>query len=302
MKNTNSKLILTVLLSFAVLFLASAQKKANKERVDAPAENIESTTVKGTVTAFHNYYLNNIEVSARKSRTKAITDSLGRFEIIASNGDILVFKADGFEKNRREVALNEDEITVNMILVPGEKSQHNAIRNGHISERDLAYAAEHYSDFNNDFLKYSDIKELLEKELIEATILDHGIIQVYLHDEQELLRAEMIGPRITDRENTKSFYMRGGEEFNVSEQPVGTRISNQQSMTQIYSRGGNIRSSGFSGNIGAAIFVLDGMIVPSIDFLHPWEVKSVKLLRSTGAAKYGSQGANGVVLIHTKHM
>jgi hypothetical protein len=302
MKNTSSKLILSVFLSFAVLFLASGQKKAIKERSDRLIETSDILKVEGTVTAFNNYYVNNVEVTSRKTRSTAFTDSLGRFEIMASGGDVLNFKANGFENNRRKVASDEDEISVNMILVPDKKNKKLAVGYGHMFERDLAYAIEHYSDFNNDFMKYYDIKELLQKELVGVKVVDLGDIQVFMHGEAEYARSELYEPRVSLKEHDKAFNRRAGEEIYISKQPLGTRLSDSQSYKDVYNQGGDIGSGGLSGNNGAAIFVLDGRIVPSVDFLSPGDVKSVKLLRHVGGAKYGSQGANGVVLINTKHM
>ena len=157
MKNTNSKLILSVFLSFAVLSFANGQQKAIKERSDRLIETGDFITVKGTVTAFNKYYVKNAEVTSRKTRSKAFSDSHGRFEIIASSGDVLFFKANGFEKNRRKVSSNEDEISVNMILMPGEKNRNIVVAFGHMYEENIAYAIEHYHNFNNDFGKYSNL-------------------------------------------------------------------------------------------------------------------------------------------------
>ena len=247
MKNSHSILILSVFLSFAMLSFAHGQKRAIKERADRLIETGDLITVKGTVTAFNNYYVKNVEVTAQKTRTKVFSDSLGRFEIMLPMSDDLIFKANGFEKNRRKLSANENDITVNMILVPGEKNEKKAVTYGHMYEEDLAYAIEHYNVSNNDFPLYSGIKELLQAELL------------------------------------------------------GTRVTDQGGSIQVYVRGRDISSVGLSENNGAAIFVLDGMIVPTIDFLSPGEVMSVRLLRNSGAARYGSQGANGVVLINTKH-
>ena len=180
MKNTHSKLILSVFLSFAVLFLANGQKKATKERADRLIETSDILTVKGTVTAFNKYYVKNAEVTSRKTRSKAFTDSLGRYEIMASSGDVLIFSANGFEKNRRQVSADEDEISANMILVPGEKNANLAVAYGHLYEQDLAYAVEHYSNINNDLPLYSDIKQLLQAELLGTRVIDHGSIQVFI--------------------------------------------------------------------------------------------------------------------------
>jgi hypothetical protein len=302
MKNTNFKLILSGLISFMVLCFANGHAMAVIKSADLLMESSDNKTVKGTVTAFHNYYLKNVEVTVKNTGSKALTDSLGRFEISASSGDVLLFTANGFEKNHRKVASDDDPISVNMILVPGRKYKKKAIANGHIYEKDLAYAVRHYSDFNNDFMKYSDMRELLEHELVGVIVKDLGKIQVFLHGEEELIRAELIGPRATDKEFVKHFYKRGGEEMGQASPSLGNRVSNHQSYTQIYERGGDISRGGLSNDNGAAIFVLDGRIVPSIDFLRPGDIKSVKLIRDVGTVRYGSHSANGVVLINTKHL
>ena len=92
MKNTHSKLILSVFLSFAVLSLVNGQNKANEERTDRLIENGNFITVKGTVTAFNNNYVKNVEVTAKKTRTKVFSDSLDRFEIMLPMSDDLIFR------------------------------------------------------------------------------------------------------------------------------------------------------------------------------------------------------------------
>ena len=48
------------------------------------------------------------------------------------------------------------------------------------------------------------------------------------------------------------------------------------------------------------LFVVDGMIVSDIDFIRPYNVKSINLLKGPAASIYGSRGANGVIQIITK--
>jgi TonB-dependent SusC/RagA subfamily outer membrane receptor len=80
----------------------------------------------------------------------------------------------------------------------------------------------------------------------------------------------------------------------------GTRVTNQGSI-QVFILGRDIGSCGISKNNGAVTFVLDGMIVRDIDVLNPRDVRSIRLLRGHEASgMYGSLGANGVILIHTK--
>lgn len=115
-------------------------------------------------------------------------------------------------------------------------------------------------------------------------------------------RSELYEPRVIIKEHDKAFNRRAGEEIYVSNQPVGTRISDCRSYKKGYNQGEDIGFGKLSKTDGAGIFVLDGRIVPSIDFTRPGDVKSVKLLRNVGTAKYGSKGACGVVLINTKHI
>jgi hypothetical protein len=45
------------------------------------------------------------------------------------------------------------------------------------------------------------------------------------------------------------------------------------------------------------LFIVDGHIVPSLDFVNPQEVKSIRLLKGSEATIYGNDGANGVISI-----
>jgi TonB-dependent SusC/RagA subfamily outer membrane receptor len=46
------------------------------------------------------------------------------------------------------------------------------------------------------------------------------------------------------------------------------------------------------------LFVVDGMVVTSIDEIRPQQVKSIEILKGASASIYGSRGANGVILIN----
>ena len=49
-----------------------------------------------------------------------------------------------------------------------------------------------------------------------------------------------------------------------------------------------------------ALYVVDGMIVNSINWISPCEVNSIDVIKDSGASAYGSRGANGVVIIDLK--
>lgn len=227
------------LLIAVVVFLYSTSVLSQKNKG-------ELVTIQGAVTAFEHFAVANAEVTARKTKTKALTDSLGHYQIMARAGDVLVFSANGFEKNKRKVSAGGGPLEVNLILLEGQKHRKVAVGYGHMSEKDLIYAIQNYSDLNNDYLKYTDIKDLLSRELVGVKVTDQGGIKVYSQGSQ------------------------------------------------------NVINSGISTNTGEALFVLDGVIVPGIDFLQPRDIKSVRILKGAEASIYGSRSANGVVLIETR--
>jgi TonB-dependent SusC/RagA subfamily outer membrane receptor len=154
------KVVILIFTSLLISSPAYSQKK-----------NKELMSVKGKVTAFSNYNLANTEVVSKKTKTKILTDSLGRFEILAPHGDVLTFNAYGFEKNQRKVNKDNDLLEVNMILKEGEKNEEIAVAYGYIRKKDLTYAVSHYSDLNNDFTKYTSMEQLLQTELVGAQVL-----------------------------------------------------------------------------------------------------------------------------------
>jgi len=48
------------------------------------------------------------------------------------------------------------------------------------------------------------------------------------------------------------------------------------------------------------LFVVDGVVVSSIDYINPLTVKSVEVLKDASASIYGSRGGCGVIIITTK--
>lgn len=61
-----------------------------------------------------------------------------------------------------------------------------------------------------------------------------------------------------------------------------------------------VRGVNSINNISEPLFVVDGFIVSSIDYISPMNVKSVSVLKDGAAAIYGSRASSGVILITTK--
>ncbi|MGZ9735567.1 TonB-dependent receptor plug domain-containing protein [Flavobacterium sp. GNP002] len=61
-----------------------------------------------------------------------------------------------------------------------------------------------------------------------------------------------------------------------------------------------IRGVSSINNISEPLFVVDGVIVSSIDYIFPNNVKSISVLKDAAASIYGAQGSSGVIIIKTK--
>ncbi len=61
-----------------------------------------------------------------------------------------------------------------------------------------------------------------------------------------------------------------------------------------------IRGTGSNGN-SDPLYIVDGLRTSNIDFLDPFEIASIEILKdAASAAIYGAEGANGVVVVSTK--
>ncbi len=61
-----------------------------------------------------------------------------------------------------------------------------------------------------------------------------------------------------------------------------------------------IRGSNTFQSRSNPLIVLDGLVVPSFDFIDPNEIKEISVIRGSETARYGMQGASGVIVITTK--
>lgn len=75
----------------------------------------------------------------------------------------------------------------------------------------------------------------------------------------------------------------------------GVTVNRSQMGGAIYIRGAT--SINMSNE---ALYVVDGGITNSIEWIHPCEIRTIDVIKDGMAAIYGSRGANGVVIIETK--
>ena len=75
----------------------------------------------------------------------------------------------------------------------------------------------------------------------------------------------------------------------------GVTVDQSQSDGAIF-----IRGSSSINLSNEALYVVDEVVVSSLGWIHPCEVRTINVIKDGLAAIYGSRGANGVVVIETK--
>lgn len=202
----------------------------------------QTRVVKGKLTTFNKYPVKNITVESKKAGSTVMTDTLGQFELVCNEKDVIQIKNDVFESMSKKVNSDDQYITANLIFRDSKKNRQVATGMGYISEDNLTFALTHMSYENNDFCSYTDVYTLITGKFSSV----------------QIKASEMGG---------KGVFVRG-----------------QKSL--------------YGDN--EAIYVLDGARVEDISFVSPCDMATIDILKDGGAAMYGSQAANGVVVIETK--
>lgn len=103
---------------------------------------------------------------------------------------------------------------------------------------------------------------------------------------------------VKKKNNTNSSTVIDGQNNRyASYQNIYDMISGEMPGVQVVGRSIRIQGTSTINSGAEPLLVVDGVTVSSIDNINPRMVKSVEVLKGTGAAIYGSRGANGVVLI-----
>ena len=135
------KFVIVCLTLFITVFQVNAQRK----------------NVYGSVYAFKNLTLNNIQVTSAKTKTTTQTDSLGNFRIVCESDDKIEFTGFGFQKKVIKLEKPQNNIRVKMIFKGGNKNIDLAVENSHVSEENLNNSIALHPDQNFEYYNYDDI-------------------------------------------------------------------------------------------------------------------------------------------------
>lgn len=202
----------------------------------------QTRVVKGKLTTFNQYPVQNVEVASKKAQSTVMTDSLGQFELVCNEKDVIMIKAKVFQALNKKVDAEDDFISANLIFRDTPKNREIATGLGYITHEQLTFALAHLADENNDFCNYSNVFDLIKGKFPGVTVKNNSM-------------------------GSEGIFVRGDK--------------------SIY--GDN-----------EAIYVIDGVRVSDISYINPCEMSTIDILKDGGAALYGAQAANGVVVIETK--
>jgi TonB-dependent SusC/RagA subfamily outer membrane receptor len=225
-KNETMKTLALIAIGFFISFSSFAQTRV----------------VKGKLTTFNKYPVQNVEVASKKAKSTVMSDSLGQFEIVCNEKDVIMIKTKVFQALNKRVKEDDDYIAANLIFKDTPENREIATGLGYIDHEQLTFALAHLADENNDFCNYGDVFSLVKGKFpgVQVKTSDMGGQGIFIRGD-------------------KSIY----------------------------------------GN-NEAIYVVDGVRVSDVSFINPCEMATIDILKDGGAAIYGSQAANGVVVIETK--
>lgn len=165
----------------------------------------QTRVVKGKITAFNQYPVQNIEVASKKGKSAVVTDSLGQFELVCSEKDVIQIKTKVFQPLTKRITAKDEFVSANLVFKDSEKNRELATSQGYITPDQLSYALVHLTHQNNDFCNYSDIFSLLQVKFPEVQIKGgpNGAEGVYIRGQKSInLETEAVyevdGMRVAD--------------------------------------------------------------------------------------------------------
>ena len=125
----------------------------------------QTRVIKGKLTTFNKYPVKNVSVESKKAGSTVMTDTLGQFELVCNEKDVIRIKNTVFEAMSKKVDEDDQYISANLIFKDSKKNRQVATGMGYISQENLTYAIAHMSHENNDFCSYSDVYSLIQANL-----------------------------------------------------------------------------------------------------------------------------------------
>ena len=125
----------------------------------------QSRVIEGYVTTLNDLTVANLRVTAQKSGSAVLTDSLGRFSVVALEKDLLRFTSRDMVFDHKKVRINKrtpDTLMVHVKFLNTPENRELAVGYGYVKQSALTNAMSQMENNNNNFCHYSDIFELIK--------------------------------------------------------------------------------------------------------------------------------------------
>jgi len=130
----------------------------------------QQRVINGTVSVFKNMRLSNIEVKSKNTGSTVLTDSLGNFQIVCEQKDVLEFSGKTFYKLKVRVKPTDNSTTVNMRFIAKPENVDMAVGYGYISKENATTAYANLTSSEIDFCSYNDIYDLIRAKCAGVSV------------------------------------------------------------------------------------------------------------------------------------
>jgi TonB-dependent SusC/RagA subfamily outer membrane receptor len=76
----------------------------------------QTRVLKGKITTFNRYPVQNVKVASKKTKSAVMTDSLGQFELVCSEKDVIMIKTKVFNPFNKRVTPGDDYVSANLVF------------------------------------------------------------------------------------------------------------------------------------------------------------------------------------------
>ena len=135
----------------------------------------QTRVVHGSITVFDNYPVQYIELSSKKAKASAITDSLGQFSIVCMEKDFIKVNPTAFRPMKKKVHPDTDSVHFKLEFLDSEENREIAVGYGYISEKDLSFGVSHMENENDKFCSYNNIYDLIRGQLSGVTVQGRSV-------------------------------------------------------------------------------------------------------------------------------
>ena len=223
---------------------------------------------------------------------------------------LLVFSFQAMEASSSTISIEQSTVTgtvtdVNNIPLPGVTVREKGTNNGVQTDFDGNYSLEVASD--DAILEFSYVG----METVQKEIGGDRVVDVILEQSSESLEEVVLVGYGTQQKSDLTGAVGMVDDEELTRGPVTTPLQGLQGEVagvKVARNSGSpstsprvlIRGIGTINSSSDPLYVVDGVVMESIQFLNPNDIESMEVLKdASSTAIYGARGANGVVLIST---